>query len=126
MFCISSSYYVTIGGICRKCLNHVIVLNEAHLNRILYLYFEYYHDSRPHLSLVRNSPTPREVDPPSLGEVISIRQVGGLHHRYLCAAWSGDFGPPARFVAAGPCVMVKQPDLRGTPGFFAAVPSVAA
>ena len=71
-----------IGSIRRECLNHVIVWNEVHLKRILTDYFEYYHDSRPHLSLDRNSPTPRQVEPPSQGTVISIRQVGGLHHRY--------------------------------------------
>jgi hypothetical protein len=47
---------------------------------------EYYHQARTHLSLDRNSPTPRTVQPPSLGEVISISQVGGLHHRYARAA----------------------------------------
>ncbi len=44
----------------------------------------YYHNFRLHLSLDRNSPTPREVEPTSQGEVISIPQVGGLHHRYRC------------------------------------------
>jgi len=34
------------------------------------------------LSLDRNSPTPREVEPSEDGEVIAIPQVGGLHHRY--------------------------------------------
>jgi putative transposase len=53
-----------IGSIRRECLNHVIVLNEVHLQRILTLYFEYYHAVRPHLSLNRNSPIPREVEPP--------------------------------------------------------------
>ena len=75
-----------IGSIRRECLNHVIVLNEVHLKRILTVYFEYYHDVRPHLSLNRNSPTPREVEPPSQGKVVSIPQVGGLHHRYSRAA----------------------------------------
>jgi hypothetical protein len=37
-------------------------------------------------SLDRNSPTPREVEPSSLGDVIAIPQVGGLHHRYTRAA----------------------------------------
>jgi len=71
-----------IGSIRRECLDHMIVLSEAHLKRILASYLQYYHNSRPHLSLDRNSPTPREVEPASLGEVISIRQVGGLQHRY--------------------------------------------
>ena len=75
-----------IGSIRRECLDHVIVLNEAHLKRILSSYFRYYHDSRPHLSLDHNSPTPREVEAPALGEVISIPKVGGLHYRYSRAA----------------------------------------
>ena len=75
-----------IGSIRRECLDHAIVLNAAHLKRILASYPQYYHGSRTHLLLDRNSPTPREVEPPSLGEVVSIPQVGGLHHRYTRAA----------------------------------------
>jgi transposase InsO family protein len=75
-----------IGSIRRECLNHLIVLNERHLYRILADYFDYYHNSRRHLSLDRNSPTPREVEPLSQGAISSIRQVGGLHHRYSRAA----------------------------------------
>jgi hypothetical protein len=71
-----------IGSIRRDCLDRLIVLNERHLHRILSHYFDYYHNSRPHLSLDRNSPTPRQVEPPSDGQVIAIPQVGGLHHRY--------------------------------------------
>ena len=50
-----------IGSIRRECLNHMIVLSEAHLKRILKSYFQYYHKARTHLSLDRNSPTPRAV-----------------------------------------------------------------
>lgn len=75
-----------IGSIRRECLDHVIVLSEKHLRRILREYFRYYHEVRPHQSLERNSPVPREVELPSKGKVISIAQVGGLHHRYLRAA----------------------------------------
>jgi len=75
-----------IGSIRRECLDHMTVLNEAHLLRILTAYFEYYHRSRTHLSLDRNPPLPREVEPPNHGEVVAIPQVGGLHHRYARAA----------------------------------------
>jgi len=75
-----------IGSIRRECVNHLIVLSERHLYRILTDYFAYYHNSRPHLSLDRNSPTPRDVEPPSQGKVLSTAQVGGLHHRYSRAA----------------------------------------
>ncbi|MCH8805946.1 MAG: transposase [Planctomycetes bacterium] len=75
-----------IGSIRRECLDHVIVFNEAHLIRILTAYFRYYHQSRTHLSLDRNAPIPREVEPPSRGRIIAISQVGGLQHRYTRAA----------------------------------------
>jgi len=71
-----------IGSIRRECLDHIIVLNEAHLRRILRSYFDYYHDSRTHLSLEKDAPEPRDVHPPVMGEVIELPQVGGLHHRY--------------------------------------------
>ena len=71
-----------IGSIRRECLDHVTVLGEAHLKRILTAYFQYYHESRCHLALDRNAPVPRQVEAPDRGEVISIPQVGGLHHRY--------------------------------------------
>ena len=75
-----------IGSIRRECLDHVIVWNERHLLRVLRSYFDYYHDSRTHLSLARNAPNPREVEWPSQGKVVAIPQVGGLHHRYTRAA----------------------------------------
>ncbi len=74
------------GSIRRECLNHVIVLGETHLRRILGSYFAYYHESRAHLSLECNAPVPREIEPPHRGSVVAIPQVGGLHHRYCRAA----------------------------------------
>ena len=75
-----------IGSIRRECLNHVIMLSEQHLKRILSSYFAYYHEARAHLSLYCNSPIPREIELPDRGDVITIPQVGGLHHRYRRAA----------------------------------------
>ena len=75
-----------IGSLRRECLDHVIVLGEAHLRRILGAYLRYYHAARPHLALERNAPVPRAVDPRSRGRVVAIPQVGGLHHRYARAA----------------------------------------
>jgi len=74
------------GTIRRDCLDHLIVLNERHLLRILRAYFAYYHESRAHLSLECNAPVPRRVEHPSEGRMIAIPQVGGLHHRYRRAA----------------------------------------
>ena len=72
-----------IGSIRRECLDHVIVLNEQHLRRVLRSYFQYYHRSRCHLSLAADAPELRSVQGPELGQVIELQEVGGLHHRYV-------------------------------------------
>ena len=75
-----------IGSIRRECTNHIVVLSEAHLRRVLKSYVSYYNASRPHMSLVGDAPLSRKIEPPSLGRVVAIPQVGGLHHRYARAA----------------------------------------
>ena len=76
-----------IGSIRRECLDHVIVFGEGSLRRTLSSYFSYYHRTRPHFSLEKDAPEPRPVQPPELGRVLALREVGGLHHRYeRCAA----------------------------------------
>jgi transposase InsO family protein len=72
-----------IGTLRRECLDHVIVLNEASLYRHVKSFLAYYHESRTHLSLAKDTPEPRPVHPPELGAVIAIPQLGGLHHRYV-------------------------------------------
>jgi len=69
-----------IGSIRRECLNHVIVLRQRHLRRILRSYFLYYQRSRTHLGLGKDAPEARERM--SEGTIVAISQVGGLHHRY--------------------------------------------
>ncbi|HZM10548.1 MAG TPA: integrase core domain-containing protein, partial [Candidatus Limnocylindrales bacterium] len=71
-----------IGSIRRECLDHVIVLHETGLRRVLRSYFEYYAHSRTHLSLEKDTPIPRAAQPPEFGKVVELREVGGLHHRY--------------------------------------------
>jgi putative transposase len=72
-----------IGSIRRDCLDHVIVLSERHLRYVLTGYFAYYHRTRTHLSLTKDASDQRPVEPPELGKVVPIREVGGLHHRYI-------------------------------------------
>ena len=69
-----------IGSIRRECLDHVIVFDEESLRRTLRSYLSYYHGSRLHLSLDRDSPDSRSTQ--SVGEIVAIPEVGGLHHRY--------------------------------------------
>jgi transposase InsO family protein len=71
-----------VGSIRRECLDHVIVLGQRHLRKILQIYFDYYRQSRTPLSLAKDAPASRRVQPPELGKVVELPQVGGLHHRY--------------------------------------------
>ena len=71
-----------IGSVRRECLDHSIILNERHLRRILGSYLDYYHGSRTHLSIGKDTPDGRPVQPAGSGTVVSLPKVGGLHHRY--------------------------------------------
>jgi putative transposase len=72
-----------IGSIRRECLDHVLVLGESHLRRILARYFSYYHRARTHLSLDKDAPDIRPVELPEAGGIMELPEVGGLHHRYV-------------------------------------------
>jgi putative transposase len=71
-----------IGSMRRECLDHVIVLSERHLRRVLTRYLSYYHRSRTHLSLDKDTPTIRRIQKIDEGPVVEFAEVGGLHHRY--------------------------------------------
>jgi transposase InsO family protein len=71
-----------IGTIRRECLDHWIIVHEAALHRHLKLFLEYYHGTRTHLSLEKDPPERRSVEPAECGRVVAVPQVGGLHHRY--------------------------------------------
>ena len=71
-----------IGSVRRECLDHSIILNEWHLRRILGSYLDYYHGSRTHLSIGKDTPDGRPVQSAGSGTVVSLPKVGGLHHRY--------------------------------------------
>jgi transposase InsO family protein len=72
-----------IGSVRRECLEHAVVLSERHLRRILTAYFAYYHRARTHLSLDKDAPDGRPIEPPELGVIFPIPELGGLHHRYV-------------------------------------------
>jgi len=72
----------------RDLLDHVIVLNERHLKRLMADYVRYYHEDRTHLGLDKRTPTGRKTatDTTARVKVISMPRLGGLHHRYDLAA----------------------------------------
>src|SRR5437773_12482887 len=83
-----------IGSIRRECLNHVLVLGESHLRRILARYFSYYHRARTHLALDKDAPDVRPVELPQSGGIAEIPNVAGLHHRYVRDAAQSSTGGP--------------------------------
>ena len=70
-----------IGSIRRECVDHYIVLGEAHLRRILRTYTRYYNDIRTHRSLDKDAPVFRSVQ--RIGSIISHAILGSLHHHYV-------------------------------------------
>jgi transposase InsO family protein len=76
-------------GSCRRDLfDHVIVLNERHLKRLMTEYVRYYQNDRTHLGLGKQTPGVRKaaMNPSMSAKVISMSRLGGLHHRYDLAA----------------------------------------
>jgi hypothetical protein len=69
-----------IGSIRRECLNHVLVLGERHLRRILTRYVVYYHQARTHLALDTDTPDVRPIELPETGRILQMPEVGGLRH----------------------------------------------
>jgi transposase InsO family protein len=75
-----------VGTLRRELLDHVIVLGERHLLRLVREHALYYNADRPHMSLACDAPVRRPVEPPAVGRVVALRRVEGLHHRYARAA----------------------------------------
>jgi putative transposase len=68
------------GYVYREVLDHVIILNERHLRRVLQSYLRYYYQWQTHLSLMMDCPHPRPTQRLGVGRVIAVPEVGGLHH----------------------------------------------
>ncbi len=78
-----------LGSVRRECLDHVLLLSEAHLRRLIKEYMTYFNGSRPHQGINQRVPEREErADPAgqSPGRVIALPVLGGLHHEYSRAA----------------------------------------
>ena len=69
-----------IGTLRRECLDHVLILGERHLQRVLTLYSLYYNETRTHLGLAKDAPIPRAVQ--RSGSIVATPVLSGLHHTY--------------------------------------------
>jgi putative transposase len=77
-----------VGSCRRDLLDHVIILNERHLKRLMFAYLLYYHEDRTHLGLAKDTPAgrPTEICSARESKIQYFPRLGGLHHRYAVAA----------------------------------------
>jgi transposase InsO family protein len=77
-----------VGSVRRELFDHVIVLNQRHLRRLLKEYVRYYHEDRTHLGLGKDTPGGRVAASTvsCASKIASLPRLGGLHHRYMVAA----------------------------------------
>jgi putative transposase len=78
-----------LGSVRRECLDHLLILGERHLRRVLDAYVAYVNRARPHQGLDQRIPGPQKADtahPSRHGVVRALPLLGGLHHTYERAA----------------------------------------
>ena len=80
-----------MGSVRRECLDHMLLMSEAHLRRVLKEYATYFNGARPHQGISQRVPEREEhsgssVDNSNSGKVIAFPILGGLHHEYRRAA----------------------------------------
>jgi transposase InsO family protein len=77
-----------LGSVRRECLDHIVILSEAHLRHVLGEYARsYFNTARPHQGIGQRTPVPSErVRASFAGSVTAIPVLGGLHHEYRAAA----------------------------------------
>jgi transposase InsO family protein len=78
-----------LGSVRRECLDHILILGEAHLRRVLREYADYFNRGRPHQGLEQRIPVVPQAGlalPAAGGRVLAIPVLGGLHHTYARAA----------------------------------------
>ncbi len=74
-----------LGSVRRECLDHLLILGEAHLRRALRAYVPYFNEQRPHQGIAHQIPTPGHLspaEPAREGRVEARPVLGGLHHAY--------------------------------------------
>ena len=71
-----------------ECLDHLVILEEQHLRRVLNKYVSYFNGSRTHQGIAQRIPGMSYGDRPlsSGARVVAMPILGGLHHDYRRAA----------------------------------------
>ncbi len=78
-----------IGTVRRECLDHILILSDNPLRRVIHAYCQFFNQARPHQGLNQRIPAPANAVAPPEQEprkVIALPVLGGLHHDYRWAA----------------------------------------
>jgi putative transposase len=78
-----------LGSVRRECLDHLLILQEKQLHRVLNAYVAYFNQARPHQGIQQQIPEQKVGSVPAQhasGKVISFPVLGGLHHDYRRSA----------------------------------------
>jgi transposase InsO family protein len=78
-----------LGSVRRECLDHLLILHEKRLHRVLHAYVKYFNRARPHRGIQQQVPGGDGITIASdlLGDrILSVPVLGGVHHAYRKAA----------------------------------------
>jgi len=78
-----------MGSLRRECLDHILIHEGRHLERVVKEYTTYFNQERPHLGIEQWIPNHYELPKsrPTSGRIISKEILGGLHHSYSRTAY---------------------------------------
>jgi putative transposase len=74
-----------LGSVRRECLDHLLILHEQQLSRVLQTYVSYFNEARPHQGLQQQIPDPPAsalLDDARDGPIVAVPILGSLHHEY--------------------------------------------
>jgi len=71
-----------MGSLRRECLDHMLILSEKQLRRIVKEYMGHFNDDRPHQGINQRIPSAPASGPVGEGEIVARSVLGGLHHAY--------------------------------------------
>jgi putative transposase len=78
-----------LGSVRRECLDHLFILQEKQLQRVLNAYVNYFNQARPHQGIQQQIPEQQAGSVPASqasGKVLTFPVLGGLHHDYRRSA----------------------------------------
>jgi hypothetical protein len=78
-----------MGSLRRECMDHILIHDDQHLERVVKEYMAYFNQERPHQGIEQRIPGwyDQTKSNPTRGQVTSKAILGGLHHSYSRAVY---------------------------------------